>query len=151
MRKGSPAASTATVVAETQRGRAAKKREAYALAKRLGPMPSRASCRKMECSRISSRMRFVGEALLVVAEDGRGVDARQDGRLPRRALRPTLDAEPRVGAREQPVEWKPRLLAFEDGERRGLVAQKVERVVRPSRANAEPVHEDEKYRHRMDK
>ncbi len=94
---------------------------------------------------------LVGEALLVLAEACGHVDAREDGRLSRSALRPPLDAEARVGAREQSAEGQSRLLVLEDGERRGRLAEHVERVVRPPRAYAEAVHEDEKNRHEVDK
>ena len=86
---------------------------------------------------------LVRKTLLVVAEEGGGVDAREDGRLARRALRPALDAEPRVGPREHAAVRERRLLVLKDGEGRGPFAQHVERVVRPARADAEAVNEDE--------
>ena len=86
---------------------------------------------------------LVRKALLVMAERGGRVDAGEDGRLPRGALRAALDAEPRVRLGVQPAGGEPRLLAPEDGERRGLLPEQVERVVRPARADAEAVHEDE--------
>ena len=86
--------------------------------------------------------RRVREALLVVAEERGRVDARQNRRLTRSALRSPSDAERRVGSDERAAEGQARLFALKDRERRRLFAEQVERVVRPARAYAEAVNED---------
>jgi hypothetical protein len=87
----------------------------------------------------------------VVAEARGGVDAGEDCRLPRGALRAALDAEPRVRPHEHAAEGEVGRLVLKDRERRGRGAQRVERVVRPARPDAEAVHEDEKHGHGFDK
>src|SRR5919109_26081 len=65
-------------------------------------------------SSIVRKGRPAASTATVVAEERGRVDSRQDGRLPRGALRPPLDAERRVGSDEHAVARQARLFRLED-------------------------------------
>ena len=91
--------------------------------------------------------RLIGKSLLVITEKRWRVDARQDSRLPRSALRSAFDAKPRIRAHEQSVMDKLRLFILKDGERRDLVPEHIQGIKWPTRADSQSVNEEKKYRH----
>jgi hypothetical protein len=94
---------------------------------------------------------LVRETLFVIAEREGRVDARQNRRLPRSALRASFDAEACVGPHEHAVVDDFRLFVVEDGERRGVCAEYSERIMFAPRADSQAVYENEKQGHATDK
>src|ERR687896_452769 len=88
---------------------------------------------------------LIREALLVVAERGGGVDAREDCRLTGSALRASINAEARVRSHEDAAVRESWLLALEDGERGCFVAEPVERICGAARANAKSIDENQQH------
>jgi hypothetical protein len=91
------------------------------------------------------QQRPIRKALFVMADGCRSINACQNRRLPRSALRPAFDAHARVGNGERAAKGDFRLLLLKDGQWRRVI-QPVERVVRATRANPQAINEKEQYR-----
>ena len=85
--------------------------------------------------------RWIRKALFVSTNRGGSVDAREDCRLSRRALRTTRNAQAGVGRRQDTVERNPRRLMLKDRQRLGL-KQAVKWIVRAARAYAQTINKE---------
>src|SRR5262249_15958252 len=86
--------------------------------------------------------RAIRKALLVIANRGRRVDTRQDGRLTRCALRPSLDTESRVGFNQDTIKRNLGLLILKIRQRR-RIGHSIQWIVWTARSDAKAVYEKE--------
>src|SRR5215510_15146548 len=89
--------------------------------------------------------RWIRKALFVSTNRGGSVDAREDCRLSRRALRTTGNAQAGIGRRQDTVERYLRRLMLKDRQRFGL-NQAIKWVVRAARAYAQTVDKKKEQR-----